>query len=213
MNRQFGKQLPEYSVTVLNEREIRAASGILFVFALLSLLMIIFRGDFFLAKSFVIYFQLDFMIRLFWNPEYAPSMIVGRFATRNQTPEYVGSPQKKFAWKIGLTLSSIMLGLMVFYNTYSVISGLICLICLLFLFFESSFGICLGCLFYPLFYKEPVELCPGDSCIVKTKQPISLTQWLLLAGFLTLVTAILLFGKDWLAVHPDNLWVKLKIRN
>lgn len=210
MNRQFGKQLPGYSITVLNEREIRAASGLLFVFALLSLLMIIFRGNFFLAKCFVIYFQLDFMVRLFWNPEFAPSLIIGRFATRNQTPEYVGSPQKKFAWRIGLGLSSIMLVLMVFYNTFSVISGLICLICLLFLFFESSFGICLGCLFYPLFYKEPVVLCPGESCEVKTKQPISLAQWLVLLIILGSLTCIFIFGKEWIAVHPENLWIKLK---
>lgn len=210
MNRQFGKVLPNYSVAVLNEREIRAASGLLFVFALLSLLLIIFKGDFYLAKSFVIYFQMDFMIRLFWNPDYAPSLIVGRFVTRSQTPEFVGAPQKKFAWRIGLGLSSVMLFLMVFYNTYSFISGLICLICLLFLFFESSFGICLGCLFYPLFYKEPIELCPGDSCAVKTKQAISLTQWILLFVTIGFLIVVLIFGKELLTVRPDNLWEKLR---
>ena len=42
-----------------------------------------------------------------------------------------------------------MFTFMVVVNAYSFITGIICLICLLFLFFESAFGICLGCQLYP----------------------------------------------------------------
>jgi hypothetical protein len=44
--------------------------------------------------------------------------------------------------------SLTMLVLMVFVNSYSPITGIVCLFCMIFLFFESAFGICLACKFY-----------------------------------------------------------------
>ena len=173
----FGEDVEGYRIPVLNEREIRAASGILFVFALMSLLMIGFRGDFMLAKYFVIIFFSDFVLRVFVNPRFSPALIIGRLIVSRQTPEYVGAAQKKFAWKIGISLAGIMLILMVFLNSYSVITGLICLICLIFLFFESAFGICLGCLFYGWFYKDKAQYCPGEICELKDRQAIQFQRW------------------------------------
>ena len=75
---------------------------------------------------------------------------------------------------------------MVLMNAYSPITGIICLICLIFLFFESAFGICLGCMVYPWIYKEKAQYCPGEICDAKAKQDIqrtSLVQVLILAGF------------------------------
>jgi hypothetical protein len=51
-------------------------------------------------------FLLDFFIRLFINPKYAPSMVVGRWIVNNQTPEYVGAPQKMWAWGFGFFLAN-----------------------------------------------------------------------------------------------------------
>jgi len=109
-------------------------------------------------------------------------LIVGR-----QNPEYVGAAQKKFAWIIGLVLSAIMFFLLVVVNAFSPITGIICLICLIFLFFESAFGICLGCLFYGWFFKEEAQYCPGEICNVKSKQDIQKTsrvQMLIIFGFI-----------------------------
>src|SRR6185436_1916909 len=115
-------------------------------------------------------FMVDFIIRVFVNPKFSPTLIMGRLIVSNQTPEYVGAPQKKFAWIIGVTLSASMFILMVILNSYSIITGGICYICLSFLFFESAFGICLGCKFYPLFFKEKVPLCSGEVCEVRSKK-------------------------------------------
>ncbi len=100
---------------------------------------------------------------------------MGRLIVSNQVPEYVAARPKKFAWIIGVTLSATMFIFMVVINSYSPVTGIVCLICLLFLFFESAFGICLGCKFYPLFFKEKVEHCPGEICSVATKQDIQKT--------------------------------------
>jgi len=108
----------------------------------------------------------------------------------NQTPEYVGAAQKKFAWIIGVVLSATMFFFFVIVNAFSPITGIICLICLIFLFFESVFGICLGCLFYPLFFKDKAQYCPGEVCDVRQKQDIqktSISQLLILLAFIAFI--------------------------
>ena len=186
----FGEEVEGYNIPVLNEREIRAAAGILFLATFTSLLFILFKGNFVPIKYVIVIFFADFLIRVFINPKFSPTLILGRLIVHNQTPEYVGAAQKKFAWIIGVLLSGTMFVFFIIVNAYSPITGIICLICLIFLFFESAFGICLGCLFYPLFFKEKVQLCPGDVCEVKEKQEIqktSISQLLVLLVFIAFV--------------------------
>ena len=89
----FGETVPGYDVPVLNEREVRAAAGILFFFALVSFLNSWLMGNFRLTQIFVIAFLIDFTIRIFINPRFSPSMILGRLAVRKQAPEWAGAPQ------------------------------------------------------------------------------------------------------------------------
>jgi len=101
-----------------------------------------------------------------------------------------------------------MFVLMVLLNTYSPISGIICLICLVFLYFESAFGICLGCKFYSLFYKEKAQYCPGEVCDVKAKQDIQKTSWKQLAAlvlFVAIVVATVILFNDFFSLNPSDL--------
>ena len=187
---QFGEQVEGYSIPVLNEREIRAAAGILFVLMFLAILLVILRGNFLLLKYAATIFLADIVIRAFVNPRFSPSLILGRLIVRNQVPEYVGAPQKRFAWFIGTALATVMFALQVVANTFGPITGIICLICLVFLFFETAFGICLGCKVYPLFHKGPVQYCPGEVCTPAERQAIqkvSRPQLLVVLGFAALV--------------------------
>lgn len=206
---QFGENVEGYAIPVLNEREIRASAGILFLFTFLSLMLIIFKGNFLLIKYVITLFLIDFAIRVFINPRFSPTLIIGRLIVSRQNPEYVGAAQKKFAWIIGIALASTMFILMVIVNSYSFITGIICLICLVFLFFEAVFGICLGCLFYGWFYKEKAQYCPGEICDVKAKQEIQKTsfpQLLIIIGFVALVIIIAYFFNDNFSEKPSDLW-------
>jgi hypothetical protein len=192
MNRffQFGEQVEGYPIPVLNEREVRAAAGILFVLMFLAILLVILKGNFLLLKYAATIFLVDILIRVAVNPRYSPSLILGRLMVRSQLPEYVGAPQKRFAWIIGTMLAGTMFALQVVANTFGPITGIICLICLVFLFFETAFGICLGCKVYPLFHKGPVQLCPGEVCTPAQRQEIqrvSGPQLLVLLVFAALV--------------------------
>ena len=135
----FGEDVAGYDIPVLNEREIRAASGILFLLMFITITTVITTSNFVPLKFAVTIFLIDISIRVFINPRFSPSLIIGRLIVKNQTPEYVGAKQKKFAWIIGVILAVTMFTLQVVVNSYSFITGLICFICLIFLFFESAF--------------------------------------------------------------------------
>jgi len=205
----FGEDVDGYNITVLNEREIRAAAGILFLATFTSLMFILFQGNFIPIKYVITFFLTDFMIRIFINPKFSPTLIFARLIVQNQTPEYVGAAQKKFAWIIGVVLSAIMFFFFVIVNAYSLITGIICLICLIFLFFESVFGICLGCKFYPLFFKDKVQYCPGEVCDVKQKQDIQKTsksQFFILLTFIVFIFLTVYLMHNRLSEEPRALF-------
>lgn len=206
---QFGENVEGFNNPVLNEREIRAAAGILFVFMFTAILKVIFTGDFVLLKYAVTIFLVDISIRIFINPRFAPTLILGRLIVRNQVPEYVGAQQKKFAWIIGFVLAMVMFVLQVVVNTYSPITGMICFICLIFLIFEAAFGICLGCKVYPLIYGKKAQYCPGEVCDVKDRQNIQRTstaQFLIVLAFIGFIFLTVFLVNDFYVEPPQDLF-------
>ena len=144
----FGERIEGYDVPVLNERAVRAAAGIVFFFAIVSFMNAWLIGNFQPTRVFVIAFLVDFTLRIFVNPRYAPSLILGQWVVRKQQPEYVGAPQKRFAWAIGFVLALAMLYLVVIRHVVGPINLIVCAACLVLLFFETAFGICIGCKVY-----------------------------------------------------------------
>lgn len=206
---QFGEDVEGYNIRVLNEREIRASAGILFVFMFISLMLILFNGNFLMIKYVIIVFFADLVIRVFINPKFSPTLIIGRLIISNQAPEYVGAPQKKFAWKIGIGLAGLMFFLLIILNSYSIITSVSCFICLAFLFFESAFGICLGCIFYRLLYKEKAQHCAGEICEVTKKQEIQKISWIQIFIILFLIVFIIflfVLFNNFFSKSPQNLW-------
>lgn len=187
---QFGENVEGYSIPVLNEREIRAAAGIMFLAIFISLMEILYSENFLPIKYVITIFLVDFSIRLFIKTRFAPILIISRMIVSNQNPEYVGAEQKKFAWNIGLILSASMFILMPILNTYSFVTGIVCLICLFLMFFETAFGICIGCKIYKIIKKKKAQYCPGEICDIKAKQEIQKTSIKQLAVVLILVVFI-----------------------
>ena len=211
--KQFGETVEGYDIPVLNEREIRASAGILFLLLFWSWILVIFMDNYLLIKYVNTIFVIDFIIRVFISPKYSPSLIVGRLIVGKQIPEYVGAAQKKFAWTIGLVLASTIFLLLVVMNSDSFINFIICQTCLIFLFFESVFGICLGCKFYPLFHKEKTQYCPGGICDIKDKQEIQKTSFLqigvIIGFFAFVITTAILFNNSF-SLKPTDLWIIVK---
>ena len=187
---QFGEDHPDYSVRVLNEREARGAAGIMLLFAMIAFMTAWFKGDFTPTKLTIVAFFIDFFIRVLINPRFSPTLIMARWMVNNQTAEYVGAPQKRFAWAIGLVLATFMMFLVVINDVRGPINMITCLVCLILLFFESAFGICVGCKLYNLFNKEKAQLCPGNVCEIKDResiQMVNLAQALIAMGYVALL--------------------------
>ncbi len=205
----FGETVEGFDIPVLNEREIRAGAGLLFVLMLVAILTVVLKENFTLLKYAATIFLVDILIRVLVNPRFAPSLILGRWIVRNQTPEYVGAAQKKFAWIIGIVLAGTMFALQVVVNSFSPITGIICLICLIFLFFETSFGICIGCKVYSLIYRDRAQYCPGEVCDVKARQDIQKTspaQWIIVLGFAAFIVFLALTFHDFFVDPPFDLF-------
>ena len=198
---EFGQTLPGYDVPVLNERAVRASAGILFFVAMVAFMQALLLGNFKPTQVFVVAFLIEFSIRLFVNPRWAPTLIVGQWVVRKQEPEYVGAPQKRFAWSLGLALGMFMFYLIVVQGVIGPINMLVCGTCLLLLFFESAFGICLGCKLHDLLRPEKAQLCPGGTCAY-TPPAGAGGQWG--QAVVLLVFALLMVGvARWVSHAPD----------
>ena len=184
---QYGEKVDGYDVLVLNEREARAGAGILFAIGLLSLMNAVALGHGIVTRVFIAFFTLDFLIRVI-QPRYSPSLLLGRLFVQNQRPEYVGATQKRFAWGIGFLLSLPMFYLLVIHFQPNPIKVLVCIICLVLLFLESAFSICLGCKLFGLFKKDPVTHCPGGVCEIRQKEPVQ--TFTLAQKLITLLTVL-----------------------
>lgn len=196
----FGESRAGYPIPVLNERAVRASAGLLFVGALVSFMNAWLVGNFQPTRIFVLAFLLDFTIRLSINPRFSPSFILGSWLVRKQQPEWVGAPQKRFAWGIGFVLALVMSYLVVFKGVVGPINILVCGACLTLMLFETSFGICLGCKVYNWFNKDKAQLCPGGVCEIDAEKAegIKMTQ---VAAFIAFV--VVAYGAASWALNND----------
>jgi len=160
----FGEKVAGYDDLMFNEREVRAAAGIVFLFAFMAFMSGFLTGNNEPTKLMVSVFLFDFFIRIFLSPKYAPSMVVGRWVVNNQKPEYTDAAPKRWAWGIGFSLAAIMFYLVVLNEIRGPINILTCALCLGLLFFEAVFGICAGCKIYNFFHKDKAKHCPGEVC-------------------------------------------------
>lgn len=172
----FGKFVEGINYKVLNERQVRASSGIMFLFGLFASINGLILKNYSVIPYISGFLLLSFSIAVFINPKYSPTMVLGFVFVRKQTPLYIGAVQKKFAWSLGMALSSAIFVLSLFLLTdASYFDGLcqLCIICLILLYLETAFGICIGCKIYFLaikmkLLKKPAVKpnCMGDACEV-----------------------------------------------
>jgi hypothetical protein len=175
----FGEYIEEKPYKVLDERRMRASAGLMFLFGLIATI-----NGFVLQKFEIIPYVmggivLNFLIGLFINPKYSPTVIIAYIFVRKQNKIPIGAVQKKFAWSMGLILSSTIFVLSLFLQTdetYFHSVCLLCLICLLLLYLETAFAICVGCKLYDLailakLLPKPKEKpnCMGNACDVNKK--------------------------------------------
>ena len=205
----FGEKVKEYDFKVINENEARASAGIMFLLGIISLFSVFMTKSLFWAELFSITFIIEFIIRIFINPKYAPYMLLGSLIVSNQTPTWVEAKPKKFAWILGVILG-VLMTYFIFFDVMSPSRLLICVICLILLFLESSFGICLGCVIYNKFNIK-LEKCPGDICEVKSSQN---NKWklFLLFVFMVLFSSIYYYLNTYKYGNDKNIIIANEVK-
>jgi hypothetical protein len=189
----FGEQVEGYSVRVINEREARAAAGLMFLLGFFSFLKGYLTADYSAERLMIIAFVIELGMRVLVNPKYAPFMVVARLMVRNQKVDYVGAPQKRVAWSLGLALGLFMYWLVFKEANMGWMNFAGCVTCVTLLYFETAFGICLGCYLYDVFNKEKAQLCPGGMCEIKQLEEIQKfhpVQWAVVVAFVGFMVAI-----------------------
>ena len=168
---EYGEYVPGYDVTVINEREARAAAGLLFMLGMIVIFVGIGYNHIIVARVYLAFLFIDFTARMI-SPKYAPSLLIAKFVTRNQKPEYVGGLQKRFAWTMGWFISLPMMWWFVLHWDITFYKVMVCVLCLTLMFLEAAFSICVGCMIYKWIIQEDPSHCPGGVCEVRQREPI-----------------------------------------
>ena len=166
----------------VNEVEIRLAAGLALIFAIISFYLVMFNWDFDTAFYTVWIISLDFILKFFIWPDYSIFWRIVRPFIKNKEKIWVWSVQKRFAWFIGVILSVFVIFCMLLLSWYMETTSpevlymidqisnniannklivlpmnpaiLACILCIIFMFLESVFWICVGCNMYKKLVKK-----------------------------------------------------------
>ena len=154
-----------FDIPVINERAVRAAAGILFLGGGIAFASAIAQGTVVPLQPFGMLFMLDMLIRVTVGDRWSPTLALGRLIVRRQQPEWVGAPQKAFAWWLGFVLAAVSCLGMGLLAAPLLLTLMLCGVCLTLLFLETAFGICVGCALQRLVTRTPPQHCPGGTCV------------------------------------------------
>ncbi|CAG5080110.1 DUF4395 domain-containing protein [Parvicella tangerina] len=174
----FGEMIPGKAYRVVDENVMRLNAFFIFMIAAASFVIGFGLRKFELLPFFVGVVWLNFIIGLFVNMNHAPTIFISRLILGKKIKTPIGAIQKKFAWGLGLVLSSVILILSLFLVTNPGLFNLVCMLCLICLgitFSEAALKVCVGCELYR--YAQEFNLiskpkpeekpnCMGDSCNV-----------------------------------------------
>lgn len=187
----YGEKVPGYNRGVVNDREVRAAAGIMFMLGMIVIFVGMGYNHVIVARVYLSLVFFDLTVRII-NTSYSPFLLLGRMFVQYQKPEYVGAAQKRIAWIFGWIIFIPMMNWFVLHWDISFEKILVCVLCLSIIFVEAAFGICIGCKLYTLFTRNKAEYCPGGVCEIQTKDPIQTFNLLqrIITGLIVLFLSI-----------------------
>lgn len=159
---------------VVNERAVRASAGIVMALAAVAIAVSYFEENSTPIRIISVLVAVDLALRQVAGlTPLSPIGTLGTLLVRNQTPEWVGVTQKRFAWSLAFGMA-----LLIAILSNAGVQGLpvqligLALICLLWL--ESVVGFCVGCFIYSrlikadLIHPQDAPACGGNSCQIST---------------------------------------------
>lgn len=174
----FGETIEGVTYKVVDENVMRLNAFLIFLVAAASFVVGFGLRKFEVLPYLVSFVWLNFVIGIFINLNYAPTTLISRLILGKKVMKPIGAIQKRFAWGLGLVLSSVILVLSLFLITNLALFNMVCMLCMICLgitFAEAALKICVGCELYR--YAQDLKLiskpkpdekpnCMGDSCSI-----------------------------------------------
>jgi len=155
---------------VINERAVRATAGIVMVLAAIAIAIAYFDHNYTPVRIISILVAVDFALRQIAGlTPLSPIGTLGTFLVKNQTPEWVGVTQKRFAWALAFAMA-LLIAILTNAEVHGLGVQLIGLTLIALLWLESVVGFCVGCFIYSrlikagLIHPEDAPACGGNSC-------------------------------------------------
>ena len=155
---------------VINERAVRATAGIVMVLAAIAIAIAYFDHNYTPVRIISIFVAADFALRQIAGlTPLSPIGTLGTFLVKNQTPEWVGVTQKRFAWALAFGMA-LLIAILTNAGVHGLGVQLIGVTLIGLLWLESVVGFCVGCFIYSrlikadLIHPEDAPACGGNSC-------------------------------------------------
>jgi len=168
----------------VNETEIRIAAGLALILALSTFFIVILKWEFQIGLYVVWIIWLDFVLKVFIWPEFSIFWSIVRIFIRKKEKLWVWAVQKRFAWSIGLALSTFVIYCMMLLgwniestnpavlsviqqissnianNSFIILpmnpAILACILCIVFMWFEAVVWFCVWCKMYKNLVKKGI---------------------------------------------------------
>ncbi len=160
----------------VNETEIRIATGLALVLWVFSFVIVLFKWNFEVALYSVWILRLDFVLKTIFWAKFSILWIIVRPFIKSKEKLWVWAVQKRFAWSIGLVLSSFVMYCILLLWEYVHVDApavlqaiqtlwinisqnalivtpmnpaiLACVLCIIFMWFEAVVWYCVWCAIY-----------------------------------------------------------------
>jgi Domain of unknown function (DUF4395) len=161
----------------VDEQHARVAAGITMALGAVAFVYANFDKRFLPIRAVSTFFAIDFLLRVTAGLERSPAGIAARWLTRRQPPQWVSAKPKRFAWTLGLAMSTAM-AVITNRGIHGWLPRSICLICLTLMWLEAVLGLCLGCEIYRLMVQrrwrttdDAYEICANNACDIVHQVP------------------------------------------
>lgn len=174
----FGEIISGKPYKVVDENVMRLNAFLIFLMAAASFIVGFGLRKFEILPYLVSFVWFNFVIGFVVNLNFAPTIFISRLILGKEIKKPIGAIQKKFAWGLGLVLSTVILILSLFLVSNPGLFNAVCMLCMICLgitFLEAALKKCVGCELYS--YAQELNListpkpeekpnCMGDSCSV-----------------------------------------------
>jgi len=127
----FGEYIEGKNFKVVDERRMRASAGIMLLLGIIASINGFILQRFAIIPYIAGFLALNFIIGIFINPKYSPTILIAKLFVRKQSSLPIGAVQKKFAWSLGLALSVTIFGLSILLQKDASFFEPVCFLCMI----------------------------------------------------------------------------------